>query len=345
MKLVEIASFLDGQTIGDSELKITGVAGISDAREGEITFLSDARWLKALRASRASAVLLNKKIDDLEKPQVIVKNPLYSFSRLLKVFYPESHPFKGINTSAFISEKVFLGDNVSVSPFVFIADDVKVGAGCIIYPFVFIGEKTSIGDNCIIYPNVVIHHRVTIGKRVIVHSGAVIGSDGFGYAYEGGVYHKIPQVGTVIIEDDVEIGANVSIDRATTGTTIIGQGTKIDNLVQIGHNVKIGKNVIIVSQTGIGGSSEIGDQVMLGGQVGIADHVSIESGTMIAAKSGIMGKVSRGIYSGAPAIAHKDWFKAVAIFNKLPELKKRVDELEDKIGQMHKLSGKLHEHE
>jgi UDP-3-O-[3-hydroxymyristoyl] glucosamine N-acyltransferase len=341
MKLGEIAALLDGQTIGDPELEIKGVSGISDAQEGEITFLSEAKWLKALRDSKASAVILDKKIDDLEKPQVIVKNPLYCFARLLAVFYPKSHLFQGLSSSAFISDKAVLGDRVTVYPFAFISDDVRVGSGSIIYPNVFIGEKAFIGDNCIIYPNAVIHHGITIGRGVIIHSGAVIGSDGFGYAHEGGVFHKIPQIGTVIIEDDVEIGANTTIDRATTGATIIGKGTKIDNLVQIGHNVTIGKNAILVSQTGIGGSSDIGDGVMLGGQVGVADHVTIESGTMIAAKAGVMGKVSRGIYSGAPAIAHKDWFKAVAIFNKLPELKKKVDELEEKINQMNKLSGNV----
>lgn len=338
MKLGEIATLLDGQVIGDLDMEIKGVSGISDAQEGDITFVSDAKWLKALMTSKASAVILNKRIDELEKPQIIVKNPLYCFARLLSIFYPKSHVFKGISDSAFISEKAFLGNNVTVYPFAFISDDVKVGSGSIIYPNVFIGENTIIGDNCIIYPNAVIHHRVTIGKGVIIHSGSVIGADGFGYAYEGGSYHKIPQIGTVIIQDDVEIGANTTIDRATTGATIIGKGTKIDNLVQIGHNVRIGKNAILVSQTGIGGSSEIGDEVMLGGQAGVADHVSIESGTMIAAKAGVMGKVARGVYSGTPAIAHKDWFKAVAIFNKLPELKKRVEELEEKIERMRKLS-------
>lgn len=338
MKLGEIANLLGGLTIGNPEIEITGVSGISDAQEGEITFLSELKWLRALKASKASAVILNKRIDDLEKPQVIVRNPQYCFAKLLTIFYPQSHPFEGISSYAFISKKASLGDNVSVSPFAIISDDVRVGSGCIIYPNVFIGEKASIGDNCIIYPNAVIHHRVIIGKGVIIHSGAVIGSDGFGYVNEGGVYHKIPQIGTVIIEDDVEIGANSTIDRATTGATVIGKGTKIDNLVQIGHNVTIGRNAILVSQTGIGGSSDIGDGVMLGGQVGVADHVSIESGTMIAAKAGVMGKVSRGIYSGAPAIAHKDWFKAIAIFNKLPELKKKVEELEEKIEQMHKLN-------
>jgi UDP-3-O-[3-hydroxymyristoyl] glucosamine N-acyltransferase len=196
---------------------------------------------------------------------------------------------------------------------------------------VFIGEGTVIGNNCILYPHVTLRERVFIGDRVIIHSGSVIGSDGFGYVFDKGKYHKIPQVGGVIVGDDVEIGSNVSVDRATTGDTIIGKGTKIDNLAQIGHNVKIGNNSIIVAQVGIGGSSEIGDYVTIGGQVGIADHTRIESETMLGAKSGVMGHMPKGIYSGAPAIPHRDWLKSKAICAKLPELYKKIKELEEKI--------------
>ncbi len=334
MKLKEIADVLNGRLSENPDLDITGVSRISDAKEGDITYLAGGKWLKVLMESKASAVILKEKIEDIDIPQIIVQNPLFCFSKLLALFYPKSHAYSGISDSAFISEKASLGDNITIYPFAYISHMTQIGSGSIIYPNVFIGENVSIGENCLIYANAVIHDRVTIGAGVIIHSGAVIGSDGFGYAQEGGMHHKIPQVGTVIIEDDVEIGANTTIDRATTGATIISKGTKIDNLVQIGHNVKVGRNAILVSQTGIGGSSEIGDYVMLGGQAGIADHVFIESGTIIAARAGIMGRVSRGIYSGTPAIAHKDWLRAVAIFNKLPELKKKVDELEKIIKQM-----------
>ncbi len=338
MKFKDIAAVLDGQITEDIELEINGVAGIADAKDGDITFFADKKWLKDLKDCMASAVIVKEEIKDIGKPQIIVKNPLYSFSKLLAIFYPVSHPDKGLSEFAFISNKASLSQNVSIQPFAFISDGVKIGAGSIIYPNVFIGKNTKVGDNCLIYPNVVIQHGVTIGNRVIIYSGAVIGSDGFGYVQEGGIHHKIPQIGTVIIEDDVEIGANTTIDRATTGATIIGRGSKIDNLVQIGHNVRVGSNVILVSQTGIGGSSEVGDGVVLGGQVGVADHVIIEAGTMIAAKAGVMGKVTRGIYSGAPALPHKDWWRAIAIFNKLPELKRKVDELEEKVKQLEKPS-------
>jgi len=340
VKLKEIATILDGKLIGDSELKIKGVAGISDAKEGYITFATDKKWLKTLDNCNASAFILKEEIKDLDKPQILVKNPLYSFAKLLALFYQTPHPEKGISKYAFISEKAILDDDISIQPHTFISDGVKIGSGSIIYPNVFIGENTIIGNNCLIYPNVIIQHKVQIGNNVIIHAGAVIGSDGFGYVQEGGIYHKIPQIGTVIIEDDVEIGANSTIDRATTGATIICRGTKIDNLVQIGHNVRVGCNVILVSQTGIGGSSEIGEGAVLGGQVGVADHVTIEPGTILAAKAGVMGKVTRGIYSGAPALPHKEWWRAVSIFNKLPDLKRKIDELENKVKELEKQLGK-----
>ena len=198
------------------------------------------------------------------------------------------------------------------------------------------GEKTKIGKHCIIHPNVVIREGVTIGDRVIIHAGTVIGSDGYGYAFEKGEHYKIPQVGGVIIEDDVEIGSNVSVDRATLGNTVIGQGTKIDNLVQIAHNVKIGEKSLIMAMAAIAGSSEVGSYVTIGGQSALADHTVIDSGTMIAGKSGLFGHVTKGVYSGSPAIPHKDWFRSQALFAKLPEIYKRIVELERKINSLEK---------
>jgi UDP-3-O-[3-hydroxymyristoyl] glucosamine N-acyltransferase len=331
VKLKDIATLIDGEVIGDGEIEITGTAGVSDAKEGDITFLAGTKWLKDVKFSKASAVLVKETIKELDKPQVVTANPQYAFAKLLSIFYEKPHPFTGISSKAFVSEHADMGDNVAVYPFAYISGGAKVGSNTIIYPFVFIGENASIGDNCIIYPSSTIREGVCIGSRVIIHAGSVIGSDGFGYVFAEGSHQKIPQIGGIIIENDVEIGANVAIDRATTGNTIIGRGTKIDNLVQIGHNVRVGKNVILVAQVGIGGSSEIGDGVVLGGQVGIADHVSIEQGAMVGAKSGVMGKVSRGIYSGIPAMPHRDWLKATAIFSKLPELSKKIKELEEKI--------------
>ncbi len=336
MDLLKIASLINGEIVGDKGIEITGVAGIPDAKEGDITFLSDNRYIKELKKSRASAVIVRQFIGDIEMPQIIVKNPLYAFSILLKSFYQKPHSYKGLNERAFISDEAIIGKEVTVYPFAFISARVEIGSNTVIYPNVFIGEDCIIGENCLIYPNVVIREGVVIGNNVIIHSGAVIGSDGFGYVFENGIHNKIPQVGNVIIEDDVEIGANTAIDRATTGSTIIGKGSKIDNLVQIGHNVKIGKNVILVAQVGIGGSSEVGDGTILGGQVGVADHTTIEAGTMIGAKGGAMGEMKRDIYSGILPMQHREWLKAMAIFAKLPELNKRLKEVEDKIKLLQK---------
>ncbi|MBI5212259.1 MAG: UDP-3-O-(3-hydroxymyristoyl)glucosamine N-acyltransferase [Nitrospirae bacterium] len=331
MKLKDISALIGGEVVGDGEVEITGVSGISEAKDGDITFLSGPKLLRDLKNSSAAAVIVKKAVNDIEKPQIIASNPLYAFARLLSYFYVKPYQYKGISEKAFISEKAVIGENVTIYPFAHISDNAKIGAGTVIYSGVFIGVGSIIGNDSEIYPNVTVREGVNIGSRVIIHAGAVIGSDGFGYVFEDGMHRKIPQVGGVIIKDDVEIGANVTIDRATTGNTTIGRGTKIDNLVQIGHNVRIGSNVILVSQVGIAGSSDLGDGVILGGQVGVADHATLEAGTMVGAKGGAMGEMKRGVYSGILPMPHRDWLKAMAVFSKLPELNKKVKELEEKI--------------
>lgn len=331
MKLKEIADLIGGEIIGGDDVEISGAAGISDAKEGDITFLSGTKLLNELKNSKASAVIVKGHVKGLEKPQIITKNPHYAFAQLLSRFYVKPYPCSGISKNAFVSDTAIMGQDITIYPFAYISDGVNIGSGTVIYPGVFIGENSSVGEKCLIYPNVAIREGVAIGSRVIIHANAVIGSDGFGYVFEEGMHQKIPQVGGVIIEDDVEIGANVTIDRATTGNTVIGKGTKIDNLVQIGHNVTVGKNVILVAQVGIAGSSKIGDGVILGGQVGVADHTTIEAGTMIGAKGGAMGEMKRNVYSGILPIPHREWLKAMAVFAKLPELHKKIKELEEKI--------------
>jgi UDP-3-O-[3-hydroxymyristoyl] glucosamine N-acyltransferase len=331
VKLKEIASLLNGEIFGDETVEIIGVSGIQDAQKGDITFISAKRYAKDAAACRASCIIVREPIDDLTVPQLKVANPYLAFARLLGHFYVASPQPSGISRDAFVSDKAEIAPGVSVGPLCFISDGVSIGSGTIISPFVFIGENSTIGEECRIHPHVTIREGIKIGNRGIIHSGTIIGSDGFGYVFDEGRYYKIPQVGGVIIGDDVEIGSNVSIDRATTGNTIIGGGTKIDNLTQIAHNVRIGNNAIIVAQVGIGGSTEIGDYVTLGGQAGVADHTVIDSGTMIGAQSGVMGHVSKGAYSGSPAIPHRDWLKAQAIFAKLPELQKRLRQIEEKL--------------
>jgi UDP-3-O-[3-hydroxymyristoyl] glucosamine N-acyltransferase len=334
VKLKDIASLVNGKVIGPpkaDDVEITGVSGIRSAQEGDITFLSDERYRKYLQGCKASCVLVKEPLEGFHATQLRVSNPHLAFAKLLGYFYIKPQKPLGISENALVSDKTTIGEDVSIFPFTYISDNVSIGNGTIIYPHVFVGYDTSIGKDCVIYPNVTLRENVRIGNRVIVHSGAVIGSDGFGYVFEEGKHHKIPQVGGVIIEDDVEIGSNVSVDRATTGNTTIGAGTKIDNLVQIAHNVTIGRNSIIIAQVGIGGSTEIGDYVTLGGQVGIADHATIESGTMIGAQSGVMGNIAKGMYTGSPVMPHREWLKTQAIIAKLPELYKKIRGLEEKI--------------
>lgn len=329
MKLREIAEMLGGELAGDPDVEIKGAAGISDAKDGDITFLSTARLINECIESKASAVIVKEPVPEIKKPQLKVSTPQYAFARLLGHFYVKPFIASGISDKACVSDKAKIGKDVSVYPMAFVSDSASIGSKTVIYPGVFIGENSSVGGECIIYPNVTIRENVKIGSRVIIHSGAVIGSDGFGYVMEKGMHYKIPQVGGVIIGDDVEIGANVTIDRATTGNTIIGRGTKIDNLVHIAHNVKIGENSVIAAQSGVAGSTEIGNYVVFGGQVGVADHAKIDDGVMVGGQSGAMGHVKKGIYSGTPMIPHRDWLKSMAIFAKLPELNKRIKELED----------------
>jgi UDP-3-O-[3-hydroxymyristoyl] glucosamine N-acyltransferase len=331
VKLRELASLLNGEILGDRDIEISGVSSINDAKEGDITFISAKRYIKDLSGSRASCVIIKEPIPGASIAQLKVSNPHLAFAKLLEYFNLKPPKPIGISKDAVVSHKAAIGKDVSIYPFSYIAEGVSIGSGTIVHPYVFIGENTMLGEKCIIYPHVTLRENIKVANRVIIHSGSVIGSDGFGYVFDEGKYHKIPQVGGVTIEDDVEIGSNVSIDRATTGNTIIGEGTKIDNLVQVGHNVKIGRNSIICGQAGIAGSSELGEYVTLAGQVGIADHIKIESESRIGAQSGVIGNLKKGTYSGYPAILHRDWIKAQAIFSRLPGLYKKIKELEQKI--------------
>ncbi len=335
MKTGEIAKLIEGELIGDPLLDIKGVSGLAGAREGDITFLASRKYLKDLRDTRASCLIVKEQVPEFAGAQIKVDDPYYAFARLLGIFYAKPlHPL-GVMDGAFVSKAAALSGDVSVYPLSYISDGASIGRGTVVMPFVFIGEGVSIGEDCLLYPNVVLREGVRVGNRVIIHPGAVIGSDGFGYTFHEGGHYKIPQVGGVILEDDVEIGANVTVDRATTGDTVIGKGTKIDNLVQVGHNVKIGRGVLLVSQVAVGGSAEIGDFTAVGGQTGIADHASIEAGTMLGARSGVMpGELPKGTYSGAPVMPHTVWLKASAIMQRLPELMKKLRALEEKVEEL-----------
>lgn len=336
MKTKDFSKIVNGTVLGDPEAEITGVSGIKEARDGDITFISSSKFIKDLQSSKASCVIVKEPVDGITITQIKVSNTYYAFAKAIECFYPKAYFSPEISNKAFIAKDVVLGKNVSVLPFAYLADGVSIDDDTVIMPGVYIGGKSKVGNQCLIYPNVVIREGVRIGDRVTIHSGTVIGSDGFGYVFENGVHYKIPQVGGVIVEDDVEIGSNVSIDRATLGNTIIGKGTKIDNLVQIAHNVKIGENSLIISQAGIAGSTELGNFVIIGGQAAAADHTTVESGTIIGGQSGIFGHVTKGVYFGSPAIPHKNWLKSQTLFAKLPELNKRIKKLEERLNKLDK---------
>lgn len=329
MTLKDIAQRTGGRIIGNGDIVISGVSGIKEAKEGDITFLSQRKYLPPLSTLRASALIAKEVIKGVKASILLVDNPQLAFAKVLEIFYKKTLPPSDISDKAIIGKNVRIGESVSIGAHVFIGDNSFIGSHAVIFPLVYIGSNSSLGVHSIIYPHVTIREDVIIGDRVIIHPGAVIGSDGFGFVTVKDKHHKIPQVGGVVIEDDVEIGANVTIDRATTGSTIIGSGTKIDNLVQIAHNVTIGRDCLIVAQSGISGSVDVGDSTVMGGQTGVKDHISIGKQVLIASRTGVTHNISDGqIISGFPSIPHKTWLRAQNIYSRLPEYIRRLHELE-----------------
>ena len=336
--LGEIAKLIDGKVSGDKNTVITGVCGIKEAQNGDITFVANPKYAALARTTKASAVIASYDVEIKEKPAIQTENPSLAFAKMISLASPVEikHP-SGIHPTAIISKKAKLGKDVAVAAYSVIEDDVEIGDKTIIYPSCFIGCGTKIGRQTIIYPLVSIRERITIGNNVIIHSGTVIGCDGFGFAAVKGVHHKIPQIGTVVIGDNVEIGANVTIDRARFDKTVIGAGTKIDNLVQIAHNVCTGKNCIIVAQAGISGSTTIGNDVILAGQVGLVGHINVGDGAVIAAQSGVSKSVPpHTMMFGYPAKPHNIARRVNACVQRLPETHKKIQALEKKIEQLEK---------
>ncbi len=335
MKLKELADKLGAELDGPADVDIRGAAGIHEAGEGQITFVAGRKELKDLEHSRASAAMVPLDTPALPLPLLRLKNPRLAFARTLELFYVKPYQASGISEKAAIGANVVIGADPSIHPFVVLADDVKIGERVTLYPGVSIGKGSVVDDDSVIHANASIRENVRIGKRVIVQSGAVIGGDGFGFVTDNGRHYKIPQVGGVIIEDDVEIGANSTIDRATLGNTIVKRGTKIDNLVQIAHNVVIGEHCILVSQVGISGSCTIGNWVALGGQTGVADHVTIGDRVMVSAASGVIKDIEPAqVVGGTYAMPQRDWLRVQSVLPKLPELKKLVAGLEKQMNEL-----------
>lgn len=336
LTLEEIAKVTGGELFGEAGIIITGISGIKEARKGDITFLANFKYAPLLHTTRASAVITSREIANSSKPLIKTDNPSLAFAKVVSLIAPDNikRP-QGIHPTAVISPRAKLSDNVAIGPYAIIEDDVRIEQGTIICGACFIGHQARIGKNCLIYPHVSVRERVEIGERVIIHSGTVVGCDGFGFAMVKGAQEKIPQIGTVVIGDDVEIGANVTIDRARFDRTIIGKGTKIDNLVQIAHNVVIGENCIIVAQAGISGSTTLGKEVILAGQVGVVGHVHIGEGAIVAAQAGVTKSIPPYTkISGYPAKPHAEAKRVNACLQRLPQAYKRIRKLEEKINRL-----------
>jgi UDP-3-O-[3-hydroxymyristoyl] glucosamine N-acyltransferase len=334
--LAEIAKIVDGEVVGNKALVITGFNSMKEAREGDLTFLGNAKYTPLLKKTKASAILVTKDITQSAKPLIKVKNPSLAFSQIIESVtnIGNIHP-SGIHPGAFISKNAHLGKNVSVGACAVIEEGSIIGEGTIVYAHAYVGPQTHIGSNCIIYPNVTIREKTEIGNRVIIHSGTVIGSDGFGYENVNGVHKKISQIGIVVLEDDVEIGANVTIDRARFDKTIIGKGTKIDNLVQVAHNCRIGENCIIIAQVGISGTTMIENNCILAGQVGTTGHLTIGENTVVASRSVVTKSLPKGSkvlgYPAQPILKEK---KMQAHLQRLPHYVETIRELQKKVAEL-----------
>jgi UDP-3-O-[3-hydroxymyristoyl] glucosamine N-acyltransferase len=333
--LAEIHQVVGGTIHGNDQTKVSELASLSEANPKALSFIANDKVLKTTGDFGAGALLVHRHLSDLAIPQIVVSNPLLAFAHVAQRFVVRLAAPCGIAKNLTQGADVRIGADPSIWPLVTLGDRVRIGARVTLYPGVFVGSDSKIGDDSVLYPNVVVREGSLLGERVIVHSGTVIGSDGFGYVQHQGRHHKIPQLGGVVIEDDVELGANVTIDRATFGCTLIKQGTKVDNLVQIAHNVSVGEHSIVVAQVGIAGSTTIGHHVMIGGQAGLADHIHIGDQVMIAAKAGVNRSLeSNRVVSGTPVLPHELSMKVQAIIPHLPELRQLVRNLEQRVATL-----------
>lgn len=335
LTLRQIHEVVGGELVGPPEATVTSLASFEEAGPNDLTFVTGDRVLKTGGPTAAGALLAHRRLAEIANPHIVVANPTLAFAQIAQTFFCAASPPRGMAADVARGNGTQVGPDVSIWPGVTLGDRVTIGTRVTLYPGVFIGDDTTIGDDTLLYPNVVVREGCTIGARVIIHSGTVIGSDGFGYVQDQGRHYKIPQLGGVTIEDDVEIGANVAVDRATLGQTVIKQGAKIDNLVQIAHNVTIGAHSILVAQVGIAGSTRVGHHVMIGGQAGLADHIVVGDQVMIAARAGVNRSLEpEQIVSGAPVMPHEVWVKAQAVIPRLPELRQAIRTLEERMKQL-----------
>ncbi|HDQ03818.1 MAG TPA: UDP-3-O-(3-hydroxymyristoyl)glucosamine N-acyltransferase [Deltaproteobacteria bacterium] len=335
--LKEIARILGGELRGHENVVICDVNSIEEAGEGEITFVAGKKYVKKLHETKASAVIVPAQLEAPGKNLVIVPDPYVAFAKLLALFHPQQHAQKGVSPDAYIDEGAIVSPEANIFPRAFISRGAKIEKGAVIYPGVFIGQDVCVGENSVLYANVTVYHSCVIAKRVILHSGVVIGADGLGFANPGKENNKIPQVGFVQIDDDAEIGANSTVDRATMGKTWIKRNVKIDNLVQVAHNVVIGENSVLAAMVGISGSTRLGNGVIVGGQTGMVDHINIGDNVMIGAGSKIHKDIPAGqIVGGRPQMPYKLWLRSEACQSRLPEMRASIEMLLEKVQQLEK---------
>jgi UDP-3-O-[3-hydroxymyristoyl] glucosamine N-acyltransferase len=333
MLLKDLAEQLSCRLEGDGSVEIQRLAGLEQAGPGDLTFFANPKYTGALRRTRAAAVILGESAPSVACAMLRAKDPYLAFVNALSFFVVSPQPASGVDQFSRVAPDATLGRDVSIGPFVSVGRGACIGDRTVIYPNVSIGDRTVIGDDCVIHSQVAIRERIVLGNRVIVQNGAVIGGDGYGFVRRAdGTHQKIPQTSVVVVEDDVEIGANTTIDRPAIGETRIQAGAKIDNLVQIGHGVNVGRNALLAAQVGIAGSTSIGEGVILGGQVGVAGHVTVGKNAAAVGQSGITNSIPDGAFvSGYPAIDNREWLKSSAIFRKLPAIRKKVAELEQRV--------------
>ncbi len=328
-KLADLAASIGATIRGDADRLVDGIAPLDTAGPGDVSFLSNPRYLDEARRTRAGAVIVGPGVELPGVTLLIVPDPYLALAEVLEMFHPARRPAGGVSPNAVIGESCEMGKDVVVGPGAVVGDRCRLGARSVVMPGAVLGAGVTVGEDTTIHPNVTVYDNCVLGSRVVIHAGSVIGSDGFGFARDGRRHRKIPQIGNVVVEDDVEIGAGVTVDRATFGSTVIGKGTKIDNLVQIGHNVQIGENGLLVAQSGISGSTRLGDDVTFAGQSGAVGHLRIGDGAVVGAKSAVTRNLEPGEFViGHPAITAAAWKRAVALFARLPELRRRLLRLE-----------------
>lgn len=337
---LQIATVLNGTIEGNPEVKVNNFSKIEEGKPGTLTFLANPKYEHFIYHTDASIVLVNNDFtptEPIKATLIKVANAYASLAILLKMVEQAKEKKAGIDSTAYISTSAIIKENCYIGNFAYIGDNVKIGHNCKIYPNAYIGDNVTLGDNCIVYPHVTIYEDCIIGNNCILHAGCVIGSDGFGFAPEGESYKKIPQLGNVILEDNVEIGANTTIDRAVMDSTIIRKGVKLDNLVQIAHNVEVGENTVMAAQVGIAGSTKVGRHCMFGGQVGLSGHIHIADNVILGAQCGVISDVKeQTTLLGAPAINAKNFMRSSAIFNRLPDIYRQINQMQRELEQLKK---------